>query len=388
MSDSEPTDDEKDTPTNASVKSDDKKPPPKLIFNKHRILPSTRGNIRKYMNPDNLTNKTRKSIDTTKIGPKDPVTNDKRNISNASVITNKNSQRTMQSLFGSQGSMKTARPITKDDISVSATTTNETIPTNQINIVFKNIDWNSIHAEKKSETCRLLDNIIKQHWNTNKPISNNNLIQLLNVKICYNKDHPKYKKYNKPFNDKSFFSNGCKSTLLGQIIYNDCINEFKLITDELINRKLSFLLENNHKYYRKLFSFDFEDVNDPLNNNVLDRLEKWYMSGKILINEFTEYLNYYIQICVAFSLRSYDGQPEEFINSYFEDFKYMYIDDNYNVLSSEQKELKSYFENALLEFKENANKMFNSDYGKFIRDRKKYVDMTTHDEFNEFMKNQ
>lgn len=182
-------------------------------------------------------------------------------------------------------------------------------------ILFPNINWDDIHfGEKakngkitKSSICSNLDKIIKKYWESGKKeISNENLVRLVNIKICYNKNDSHYIRYN--IQKSKFFINGCKSTILGELVKQDCINEFKLISDELINRNIAFIdINNNDYYYNKLFGFNGDNFKKF---NVLNKLKKWYESNSKMITEddYAKYLTYYLKMC--YRVYVYNNQPD------------------------------------------------------------------------------
>lgn len=172
-------------------------------------------------------------------------------------------------------------------------------------ILFPNINWDDIHFGEKAKNgkitkqsvCNNLDKIIKKYWNSGQEkISNENLIRLVNIKICYNENDSHYIKYN--IQDSKFFINGCKSTILGELVKQDCIKEFKLISDELINRNIAFIDINNDEYYYKKL---FDSKKDALAkaSNVLHKLKEWYESKLITEDDYAKYLTYYLKMYYA-----------------------------------------------------------------------------------------
>lgn len=159
-------------------------------------------------------------------------------------------------------------------------------------ILFPNINWNDIYNNK--EICINLNKIIKKYWETNKEISDVNLINLINMKI------------NK--NDKS------ETLILNEIIKNNCINEFTLITNELISRDISFIIKLNESYYTNNL---FNKSNDQ---NILFKLLMWFLGNDITSDQYINHLMYYID--QFFKLTN----DSEYIINYINHIKLIFVD--------------------------------------------------------------
>lgn len=142
-------------------------------------------------------------------------------------------------------------------------------------LLIEDLNLGTLDKPSRNALCKTLSEFTNKYLESGIPLSNNDLVRLLNIKVSYKNSESKVRS---------------STTLLNELVKRECIRQIVLITNELIRRNLSFMnnhFDNNKYYFDQIFR-----LNSGF--SILNLLYNQYLTGNLDDDTYGHLLRYYL----------------------------------------------------------------------------------------------